>query len=137
MLLEVPGPLLLLSPSCCSFFSSLEVNRNCGGDGTPLWDLLGDVGLQGKWDPSPLHPRWERDTRALPGWRKRTSCSSLWYTPCLPPPAPPSRSHLVLTRHWQLAGLGCSSPKGKGVSDPRRSRLELGACCQCWLHMHW
>lgn len=101
------------------------------GMGLHYWDLLGglepeDVGLQGQWDPSPLHPRRERDARALCGWRKRTPCSTLRCSLCFPPPSAALRSHPALTGLWHPAGLGVCLPKGKGVSDHRRRLLELG-----------
>lgn len=127
MVFEFPGPLLLLSPSHCYFFSSLEVNRSCDGDGTPLLTFAGTAGA-GRCGTAkmvgsiPSASEGERDARVFCVWKEWITGSCLWYTPCFPLSGPAFRSHPALPKCWQPAELGVSSPE-----DSRRRRLKLGA----------
>lgn len=73
----LPGPLLLLSLSCCSFFSSLEVSRNCVVDGTLLWGFAERTGAGrcGGCKDDGIHSlcilEWiEAQEVSMTGWRR-------------------------------------------------------------------
>ena len=120
MFFELTGPLLLLSPSCCSF-SSLEANRSCGGNRTPLLGLAGRAGAGRRGAARMMGSIPSASQR---GERRR---GSPWVEGEDPLFVPSEHSVLASTGccfqdsscpHWQPAGWGFPRLREKGSLTP-------------------